>query len=90
MKVKPFNWTAYLRPFFYKELVNELRDGLETVRGVDFLVFLAAVYCEFGVGQKVDREQALKLYRASSLGCSLSAYRLAEIYSEPLHFASLV
>lgn len=31
MKVKPFNWTAYLRPFFYKEIVNEIRDEIESL-----------------------------------------------------------
>ena len=89
MKVKPFNWTAYLRPFFYKELVNDIRDEIDTLKEIDFLVFLAAIYSEFGVGQRVNREQALTLYR-KSLFCPMSAYRLAEIYSEPLHFSQHV
>jgi hypothetical protein len=55
MKVKPFNWVAYLRPFFFKDLVNEIKDSITSIKEIEFLAFLAGIFNEFGIGVKVNR-----------------------------------
>lgn len=83
MKVKPFKWITYLKPYFLKEIVDQVRST--EVRNSGFTCFLMGIYDEFGIGAPTNRHQALITYQ---LGVKLHfdplcAYRLAEIYSEP-------
>lgn len=55
MKLKAFNWINYLKPFFFKDLVDHFKLNVHQIHTVGFLNFLAGIYHEFGIGHKVDR-----------------------------------